>query len=63
MQNLEKRLTELERSMLPSPTRTAILMPDSSGNYPEPPPGVAKGVRVEFVEGGPRHESELRAGG
>lgn len=63
MATLDARLTELERAMLPSPTRTAILMPDSSGNYPEPPPGVAKVIRVEFVDGGPRHESELRAGG
>lgn len=63
MQNLEKRLTELERTLLPQPTRTAILFPDEEGRYPEPPPGVAKVVRVEFVDGGPRHESELRAGG
>ena len=63
MQNLEKRITELERTLLPQPTRTAVQFPDESGRYPEPPAGAAKVIRVEFIEGGPRHESELRAGG
>ncbi len=63
MATLDARLTELERSMLPSPTRTIVQFPDESGRYPKPPAGAAMVIRVKFVEGGPRHESELRAGG
>ena len=62
MATLDARLTELERAMLQL-VRVALVLPDANGDYPEPPPGVAKVVRVEFVDGGPRHESELRAGG
>ena len=50
MATLDARLTELERTLLPQPTRTAVQFPDESGRYPEPPAGAAKVIRVEFVE-------------
>ena len=50
MQNLEKRITELERTLLPQPTRTIVQFPDEEGRYPEPPAGAAMVIRVEFVK-------------
>lgn len=46
---LEKRIEALEAEAYGS-TRVAVLMPDDSGEYLEPPTEAVKIIRVQFVK-------------